>query len=520
VADGVPVTITRFENRTGDASLDSVGQMLTDALRQELPRLPEVMSGAGTGYVPVTVKTDAAEPIVVSGTYYLDGPNLRIQASLTRESGGIVHTIEPATGPRGEPGAAVDLAQQRILGAAAAALDPNLWKVATPPLYGAYKELKACMFLFADDPATGVAHCLRATEIDPGFFMAWYAAALSYSNMGDVPRARAVAERMRAMNDGWSAKERLLLNYVVYSLDGRLQDALTALRQAEALDPADLSTNYLLGFYLLRLNRPQETIDLYARVHAASWDAVTVGTWRYARLAAANHLLGRHEEELRLATIARGLFPASFLSRNDQLIALAALGRFEELRRGVEETQTLASSSVYTPGLSMRIAAEELRAHGYRRESIELAQQSAAWYRNRPAEFQAAPANRLSLAQSLYVAEEWAAAREIVSALVREAPANVAYTALAGAVAARAGDRGAAEKFAAALANAASVPGGVIELRRAQLAALLGERDQAVSLLRDAFARGLSMSTGLHRHMDLESLRGFAPFDELMKPKG
>ena len=42
----------------------------------------------------------------------------------------------------------------------------------------------------------------------------------------------------------------------------------------------------------------------------------------------------------------------------------------------------------------------------------------------------------------------------------------------------------------------------------------------AVELLGDAFARGLSMSTGLHRQMDFESLRGFAPFDELMKPKG
>jgi hypothetical protein len=52
------------------------------------------------------------------------------------------------------------------------------------------------------------------------------------------------------------------------------------------------------------------------------------------------------------------------------------------------------------------------------------------------------------------------------------------------------------------------------------LAALLGERERAVELLRDAFARGLSMSTAVHRLIDLESLRGFAPFDDLMKPKG
>lgn len=47
-----------------------------------------------------------------------------------------------------------------------------------------------------------------------------------------------------------------------------------------------------------------------------------------------------------------------------------------------------------------------------------------------------------------------------------------------------------------------------------------GEREQAVERLRDAFARGLPMSLGLHRQMDLEALRGFTPFDELMAPKG
>ena len=77
-----------------------------------------------------------------------------------------------------------------------------------------------------------------------------------------------------------------------------------------------------------------------------------------------------------------------------------------------------------------------------------------------------------------------------------------------------------ASKQADALAQRPSDAGGVTELRRAQLAALLGQREQAVELLSDAFARGLSMSTSLHRQMDFESLRGCAPFDELKKSQG
>ena len=60
----------------------------------------------------------------------------------------------------------------------------------------------------------------------------------------------------------------------------------------------------------------------------------------------------------------------------------------------------------------------------------------------------------------------------------------------------------------------------VIQFPVAQLAALLGQRGHAVELLRDALARGHSMPTGLHRQMDLESLRRFAPFVELMRHKG
>jgi predicted Zn-dependent protease len=321
------------------------------------------------------------------------------------------------------------------------------------------------------------------------------------------------------MNDRWNAKEREQVAFLANSLDGRLEDALTALREAESQDPTDLSTNYLIGFYLLRLNRPQATLDQYARVDAESWNAVTVGTWRYGRLATANHLLGRHDEELRVARIARSLFPTSFISRNDELIALAALGHLDELRRAADDTQTVAARGDQTPAVSMRVAAEELRAHGRRDESIAFARRAVAWYRNRPADYLAVPANRFLLAQSLYVAEQWTEASAIVSTLMREQPKSVAYAALGGAVAARMNNRNAALRYAAVLEQAPSEPGGITELRRAQLAALVGERDQAVALLRDAFARGLSMSAGLHRQMDLESLRGFSPFDDLMKPK-
>jgi hypothetical protein len=47
-----------------------------------------------------------------------------------------------------------------------------------------------------------------------------------------------------------------------------------------------------------------------------------------------------------------------------------------------------------------------------------------------------------------------------------------------------------------------------------------GERDTAVTLLRQAFAEGLDYGIWLHRDMDLESLRDYEPYQELVRPKG
>jgi hypothetical protein len=65
--------------------------------------------------------------------------------------------------------------------------------------------------------------------------------------------------------------------------------------------------------------------------------------------------------------------------------------------------------------------------------------------------------------------------------------------------------------------------------RAARIVALLGDKDGAVALLREAIAQGAGISevpdaygyAFIYSHcMDLESLRGYPPFEALIKPKG
>ena len=263
-AAGPPVTVARFENRTGDATLDPIGQMAADAVSQELPNLLETIQRGGTGSVPRHRRSAEAIPqrASVTGAYYLDGQNLRIQASLSNTTGTVLHATEPAIAPSSDPGKAVDLVRQRVLGAIAVWADPDVRaSLARPPLYGAYREYKAGFAVFADDPATAIAHQARAIEIDPTFFGAYYQMAMAYINLGDQRRAREVVVRTSAMGDRWTPKERALLTYLGHNTEGAFTGCAGRVARSPAIRPDDLSTNYLVGYYLVRLNRPQESID-------------------------------------------------------------------------------------------------------------------------------------------------------------------------------------------------------------------------------------------------------------------
>jgi len=62
---------------------------------------------------------------------------------------------------------------------------------------------------------------------------------------------------------------------------------------------------------------------------------------------------------------------------------------------------------------------------------------------------------------------------------------------------------------------------GLQLLRRGtpRIAALLGDKEGAVSLLRQAIKQGYAYS-GIHPTEDFESLADFPPYVQLMKPKG
>jgi predicted Zn-dependent protease len=117
-----------------------------------------------------------------------------------------------------------------------------------------------------------------------------------------------------------------------------------------------------------------------------------------------------------------------------------------------------------------------------------------------------------------YYTERWDEARAAYQRLALSNSSSVMARAALGALAARRGDRPEAEQMDRWLAAHAGT-GGIETLARARIAALLGQRERAVTLLRQAFDKGQGR-VFVHFDPDFESLRGFAPFDDLLRPTG
>jgi len=132
------------------------------------------------------------------------------------------------------------------------------------------------------------------------------------------------------------------------------------------------------------------------------------------------------------------------------------------------------------------------------------------------------PEYRYTLARSLELLGQYDEARSLIQALAAADPDNVDYQGVLGVLAARRRDRAEAQRIDQELA-ALSRPYllGFPTYYRAQIAAVLGDRNRAVELLRDAIAQGAVDSWDhLHSEPGFAALHGYPPFDELLRPKG
>jgi len=169
----------------------------------------------------------------------------------------------------------------------------------------------------------------------------------------------------------------------------------------------------------------------------------------------------------------------------------------------------------------MFITAQELRTHGYHEEASKVIERSIASYNSNPtAEL------RHELAAAYYVAGQWDKSQELFESLTIEKPEKIEYWGYLGAIAARKGNIKEAERISKYLLNLdRPYLFGKDSYWMSRIAAVSGNNEEAVKLLREAISQGVYLcyydfySIPIYELMDFESLRDYPPFQELIKPK-
>jgi tetratricopeptide (TPR) repeat protein len=526
------IVVADFENMSGDESLDSLGPMAADWIRQGLNRtgivkvVPFQMTDAGSrdlqGEDPIhSLARDTGAGIVVSGSFYVQGEDISFHSQITDVNAGkLLSSLDPVNGPLQDPGLTIESLRQKIMGTLAIVFDPRFGTILdftghAPPKYEAYLEYIKAMEYYSEGDMNNVAmHFDRAAEIDPTFVLAKLHAAVAYGNMRRWDKAEALRKEVEKSRDTLSKSDLNWLDWLHARIQGDNFGQLEACRRQVQLYPSSIWLNEL-GRYALRNHYPQEAVEALLRLDIDK--EVKAGeAWHqyWGLLTYAYHMLGKHKLELKSARRGREQFPQRFETFFYELRALVGLGEIEAVQQRLDESLNLSYRGM-SPGGIMGYTSNWLRYHGYKEDAIQVAKRAVDYFRSRTDRDM-----RRSIALALYSAEKWDESKALYEQLALEDPDRIDYQGNLGAIAARLGDREEALRVIDILRTMERpYIFGNHTYWQACIAALLGEKERAMILLKEAMSQGIDYSR-LIPDMDLESLWDYPAFIELMKPKG
>ncbi len=532
------IAVMVFENMTGDPALDPIGRMASDWITQGLTQtgLVEIVPSASlfavtqdmessglkhTGSAGVRFIAEAtAAGFVISGTYYKVGSQLQLQAQITDVlSDKLLYATGHLAGSLDNPTGTIEQLRQQIMGALAVHFDDRLSSMSkmtgSHPTYEAYRHYIDGVEQYSKrDFPNAILAFKRAIGTDSEYMGAYMYLAVSYLYEGHIALADTVLASLKGNRELFTPLERANMDWLDGLLQGDRAKALQAARIAASHAPNSEATSMLISESLAS-NRPHEALSAISSVNR------DVGYFRmdrisyYERFSGIYHILEEYEKELDVAREARKLFPEDFGFLNVEIRALIGLGKIEEVDKLLDESLTLPAQHDATPGGTMRLAGIELRAHGYPESALNAFERAISWYHERPGEYMD------MYAMTLYHARRWEQSKTVFEKLAPDYHDELFIHGFLGVIAARQGNRTEALRISEWLEELERpYLFGQNTVWRARIVAQLGEPVQSVALLREAFRQGASYGIWLHNDFDLEPLRDYKPFRELVEPRG
>jgi serine/threonine-protein kinase len=558
------VVVAPFENRTGDQTLDPLGDMAADWIAQGLSRVPDaevvdarsaILTSRVVEHIPTLLRSsnnaralgeEVGAGTVVMGSFYRNSDSLSFEVQiLDVASGRLTRSLTPVSGPARSPGALVERVREVTVGAlAAVALDSTMAGIsrgsASPPSYDAYLEFTKGFFEFMRrgpkyDSLANV-HYARAAALDTTYGIPMVAAAFAAVDRADYhdwtawPVADSLARRAEQRRAWLSAGDGALLDYVEARINGNRDATLQSAQQALRLFPGSVEIPILAASVASRFGRDSLALAILSTTNPRR-GLNLVSTLYWTNLANSLQLLGRFRQLADTMGAGRRQFPEDRVLADRQLLALAALGNADEVERMLLKDPLLSKMRHTSPWVSAGLGAvRELRwkLHdaGADRILALVKEEQRRW----PLDTAAEPAD--SAAQVVLdlriAARDWDGAHELAAALAKRDSADLDAMAVAAATAAYGGDREAAIRASSSIQKLTQreTRGHAFEAAhgaylQAMIACALGNREQAVALLARALADGRYHPWNVLSDPMADlflPLRDYAPFVQLMTP--
>ncbi|MDP2957514.1 MAG: protein kinase, partial [Longimicrobiales bacterium] len=364
-----PVVVLPFEVRGGDAGLGvDAAERITGAIQRAgigevlaVPREAEPF----TERVGRRVLRETGAGTLVVGTIAQRGEQVEVQAQVIRGSDlSTVWTLGPEGASAADPTTALDAIEDRVLGAVGWYLSPAQEGAKNPGIYQPPPSLEVFRLADKADELFRTGSYLAAMPLFEEAFAkdTTYLAALSwlegiYFNTGRWQQRDSVLAFLEARRERLYPGDALVLDLAKAELGSPEREY----RAAMALFAADSSQAYWAMWSSVRARHAEEALRYFAlRDSTAAWSR----DWQpwFTFTGQAYHALGRFEEELALARAAKAREPRAYAHWAREVAALAALGRTDEIEKIISESHALEDPG--SPARLIFVASSEYAVHG------------------------------------------------------------------------------------------------------------------------------------------------------------
>jgi tRNA A-37 threonylcarbamoyl transferase component Bud32/TolB-like protein/tetratricopeptide (TPR) repeat protein len=537
------VGVLPFENRTGDRSLDDLGELAAERITTRLQReeVGEVVPASAVaaaasvaGGDPVrAVAAATGTALVITGSFSESGDSLVVAIQMIDGTTGVqVGSLEISVLRPELPGGGLEEISSRVAGGLLLAFHPDshpAWVLSVFPTVEAARLHREGSVLNRDGRyQESITRYNAAWEQDTTFWLPLYWAVGAYHNTGETATAdslnRVIGDRYRPQ---MSEVQRHFYDGTRAWFERDLETAIAMQRRVAATLPDSWTVRQLLSYYCFAANRPREALETMRAVEVEIADDPAVMGWHLNHVITAYHMLGEYEAELEASRRSGTLGVATPMGLAYETgRAFAALGHADEVRKTQARIESLADSTAQA-GLNMLAVGLELVYHGSSDEADAAIRRAVQWFEERPERVEADPVHRKVFGAALYHAGRWEDAGRVLAPLHEAMPMNVDVLGYLGLVAARRSDPESAAEFSGNLAEIGSTS---YKLRastwayRARIAAVLDERVQAVAHLKRAFDEALfywpRADLRYQYRFDFQAHADYAPYQELLRPKG